>query len=35
MEVSIEAHKIMRCFIYSTAFFNSGGGLDDLFVRLS
>ena len=34
MEVSIELHKIIKWAIYSTAFFPSGGGVDDVLVRL-
>ena len=35
MEVSVEVHKIISCTIYSTVFFTSGGGFDDVLVRLS
>ena len=35
MEVSVEVHKIIKCAIYSTVFFNSGGSVDDVLVRLS
>ena len=35
MEVSIEVPKIIKCTIYSTAFFYSGGGVDDVLMRLS
>ena len=34
MEVSVEVHKIIKCAIYSTIFFHSGGGVDDVLVRL-
>ena len=33
MEVSVEVNKIIKCAIYST-FFPSGGGVDDVLVRL-
>ena len=35
MEVSVEVLKIIICTIYSTVFFTSGGGVDDMLVRLS
>ena len=35
MEVSVEVHKIIKCAIESTVFFPSGGGVDDVLVRLS
>ena len=35
MEVSVEVHKIIKCAIYNTVFFLSGGGVDDVLVRLS
>ena len=35
MEVSVEVHKIVKCTIYSTVFFPSVGGVDDVWVRLS
>ena len=35
MEVSVEVRKIINCTIYSTAFFTSGEGVDDVLVRLS
>ena len=35
MEVSVEVDKISKCAIYNTVFFSSGGGVDDLLVRLS
>ena len=35
MEVYLEAHKIIKCTIYSTVFFASGGGVDDVLVSLS
>ena len=34
MEVSVEVDKIIKCAIYNTVFFPSGGGVDVL-VRLS
>ena len=34
MKASVEVHKIIKCAIYSTSFFPSGGGFDVL-VRLS
>ena len=34
MEVSVEVHKIIKRAIYSTVFFPSGGGVDDVLVRL-
>ena len=34
MEVSAEVHKVIKCAIYSIAFFPSGGGVDDVWVRL-
>ena len=34
MEVSIEVHKVIKCAIYSTVFFPSGGGVEDVLVRL-
>ena len=34
MEVSVEVHKIIKCAIYSIIFFTSGGGVDDMLVRL-
>ena len=34
MEVSVEVHKIIKCAIYGTIFFHSGGGVDDVLVRL-
>ena len=34
MEVSAEVHKVIKCAIYSIAFFPSGGGADDVLVRL-
>ena len=33
MEVSVEVHKIIKCTIYSTTFFTSGGGFDDVLVN--
>ena len=35
MEVSADADKIIKCAVYNTAFFSSGGGDDDVLVRLS
>ena len=37
MEVSIEVYKGIICTIYSTVFFSftSGGGVDDMLMRLS
>ena len=35
MEVSVEVHKIIKYTIYSTVCFTSGGGVDDVLVRLS
>ena len=35
MKVSVEVHKIIKCAIYSTIFSPSGGGFDDVLVRLS
>ena len=36
MEVSVEVHKIIKCTIHITALFStSGGGVDDVLVRLS
>ena len=35
MRVSVEVHKIIKCATYSLAFFPSGGGVDDVLVRLS
>ena len=35
MEVSVEVHKIIKCAIYSTFFFLSGGGVDDVPGRFS
>ena len=34
MKVSVEVYKII-CAIYSTIFFNSGGSVDDVLVKLS
>ena len=35
-EVSVDVHKIIICTIYRTVFFfTSGGGVDDVLVRLS
>ena len=35
MKVSVEAHKIIKCTIYSTVFFTSSEGVDDMLARLS
>ena len=35
MEVSVEVDKIIKWSIYNTVFFPSGGGVDDVLVRLS
>ena len=35
MEVSVEVHKIIKCTIYSTVLFASGGSVDDVLIRLS
>ena len=35
MEVSVEVDKISKCAIYNSVFFPSGGGVDDLLMRLS
>ena len=35
MKVSVEVGKIIKCAIYNTVFFPSGGGVDDVLVRLS
>ena len=35
MEVSFEVDKIIKCAIYNTVFFPSGGGVDDMLIRLS
>ena len=34
MEVSVEVDKIIKCAIYNTVFFPSGGGIDDVLVKL-
>ena len=34
MEVSVEVDKIIKYAIYNTVFFHSGGGADDVLVRL-
>ena len=34
MEVSVEVDKISKCAIYNTVFFPSGGGDDDVLVKL-
>ena len=34
MEVSVEVDKIIKWSIYNTVFFPSGGGVDDVLVRL-
>ena len=35
MKVSVEGDKVIKCAIYNTAFFPSGGFVDDVLVRLS
>ena len=30
MEVSVEVDKIIKCALYNTVFFPSGGGVDDV-----
>ena len=35
MEVSVEVHKIIKFILYTVLFFTSGGGADDVLVRLS
>ena len=35
MEVSVEVGKIIKCAIYNTVFFPSGGGVHDVIVMLS
>ena len=35
MDVSLELQKVIICTIYSTVFFTSGGGVDDMLIRLS
>ena len=35
MKVSAEVDKIIKCAIYNSAFFHSGGGVDDMLVKLS
>ena len=34
MKVSVEAHEIKECTIYSNAFFTSGIGIDEMLMRL-
>ena len=34
MEVSFEVDKIIKCAIYNAVFFPSGGGVDDVLMRL-
>ena len=34
MKVSVEVHKSTICNIYSTVFFTSAGGIDDISVKL-
>ena len=34
MEVYVEVLRIIKCAIYSTVFFPSGGGVDDVLLRL-
>ena len=35
MKVSVEGDKVIKCAIYNTVFFPSGGFVDDVLVRLS
>ena len=35
MYVLVDVHTVMKCAIYSTASFTSGGGVNDVLVRLS
>ena len=35
MEVSVKMHKIIKCTIYSTAFFTAGEVVDEVLLRLS
>ena len=35
MEVSVEVDKIIKCAIYNTVFFPSGGDVNNVLVRLS
>ena len=35
MKVSVEADKVIKCAIYNTVFLLSGGGVDDVLVRMS
>ena len=35
MEVPVEVDKIIKCAVNNTVFFPSGGGVDDMLVRLS
>ena len=35
MEVSVEVDKIIKCAMFNTVFFPSGGGVDDVLARLS
>ena len=34
MEVSVEVDKIIKCAIYNTVFFPSGGGVNEMLMRL-
>ena len=34
MKVSVEAHEIKECTIYSNVFFTSGIGIDEMLMRL-
>ena len=34
MEISVEVDKIIKCAIYNTVFFPSGGGADDVLAKL-
>ena len=35
MKVSVEVDKIIKCALYNTVFIPSGGGVDDVLVKLS
>ena len=35
MEVSVEVYKIIKCAIYNTVSFPSGGGVDNVLMQLS
>ena len=34
MEVSFEVDKVIKCAIYNTVFFPSGGGVNEMLMRL-